>query len=79
MRAIKAFIKPFEVRQSVKIKISLNFYFNTTFKNARDVKGLQFSYGVFKAVYLTQSFHPGHNYPAVPNCSRGLISEGGLV
>ena len=40
MKALKAFIKPFEVpKRSVKIKIQLNFYFNTTFKNARDAKG----------------------------------------
>ena len=37
---LKAFIKPFEAPQrSVKIKIQLNFYFNTTFRNARDWKG----------------------------------------
>ena len=37
---MKAFIKPFEVpKRSVKIKIQLNFYFNTTFRNAQDVKG----------------------------------------
>ena len=40
MKALKAFIKPFEVpKRSVKIKIQLNFYFNTTFKNARDAMG----------------------------------------
>ena len=40
MKALKAFIKPFEAPQrSVKIKISLNFYFNTAFRNARNVKG----------------------------------------
>ena len=39
MKAFKAFIKPFEVpKRSVKIKIQLNFYFNTTFRNARDAK-----------------------------------------
>ena len=39
MKALKAFIKPFEVpKRSVKIKIQLNFYFNTTFRNARDAK-----------------------------------------
>ena len=38
MKAFKAFIKPYEApRKSVKIKILLNFYFNTTFGNARDV------------------------------------------
>ena len=38
--ALKAFIKPFEAQQrTVKIKIQLNFYFNTTFKNSRDGKG----------------------------------------
>ena len=37
---MKAFIKPFEAPQrSVKIKIQLNFYFNTTFRNARVFKG----------------------------------------
>ena len=31
MNALKAFTKPFEVpRKSVQIKISANFYFNTT-------------------------------------------------
>ena len=41
MKALKAFIKPFQAPQrSVKMKIELNFYFNTTFTNARDVKGL---------------------------------------
>ena len=40
MKALKAFIKPFEVpKRSVKIKIQLNFYFNITFRNARDAKG----------------------------------------
>ena len=40
MKAFKAYIKPFEAPQrSVKIKIKLNFYINTTFRNARDVKG----------------------------------------
>ena len=35
-------IKPFEAPQrSMKIKIELNFYFNTTFRNARDVMGLK--------------------------------------
>ena len=39
MRAFKAFIKPSEAPQrSVKIKIQLNFHFNTTLRNARDVK-----------------------------------------
>ena len=34
------FIKPFEAAQrSVKIKIQLNFYFNITVRNARDIKG----------------------------------------
>ena len=38
MKALKAVVKPFEAPQrSVKIKIQLNFYFNTTFRNARDV------------------------------------------
>ena len=40
MKAFKAFIKPSEAPQkSEKIKIELNFNFNTTFKNARDAKG----------------------------------------
>ena len=40
METLKAFIKPFDVPEgSVKIKIQLNFYFNITFRNARDVKG----------------------------------------
>ena len=40
MKALKAFIKYFEEPQrSVKIKIELNFYFSTTFRNAWDVKG----------------------------------------
>ena len=40
MKALKAFIKPFKVQQrSMKIKIYVNFYFNTTFWNERDGKG----------------------------------------
>ena len=40
MKAFKAFIKPFEAPQrSVKIKILVNFYFNTTFCNERGGKG----------------------------------------
>ena len=40
IKALKAFIKPFEGPQrSVKIKFSLNIYCNTTFRNAWDVKG----------------------------------------
>ena len=31
MKASKAFMKPFEASQSVKIKISVDFYFNTIF------------------------------------------------
>ena len=39
MKALNAFIKPFEAPQrSVKIKISVNFYFNSTFLNARGGK-----------------------------------------
>ena len=39
MKALKAFIKPFEVPQrSVKIKILVNFYFNINFLNAQDGK-----------------------------------------
>ena len=38
--ALKDFIKPFEAPQRyVKIKIYINFYFNATFRNARDRKG----------------------------------------
>ena len=40
MKALKAFIKHFEVPQrSVKIKIYVNFHFNTTFWNERGRKG----------------------------------------
>ena len=40
VKKFKAFIKPFEAPQrSVKIKIKLNFYFNTVFKNERAFKG----------------------------------------
>ena len=40
VKALKAFIKPFEAPQgSVKIKLSVNFYFNATFWNARGEKG----------------------------------------
>ena len=40
MKAFMAFIKPFEASQrSVKIKMSLNFSFNTTFRNAWDREG----------------------------------------
>ena len=39
LKPLKAFIKPFEAPQkNVKIKIQFNFYFNTTFRNARGVK-----------------------------------------
>ena len=39
IRALMAFIKPFEApKRSVKIKIQLNFFFNRTFRNARDVR-----------------------------------------
>ena len=39
MKALRAFIKPFEAPQrSEKIKIELNFYFNTTFRNGQVVK-----------------------------------------
>ena len=39
MKALKAFIKPFEALQgSVKIEIYANFYFKTTFWNARGGK-----------------------------------------
>ena len=40
MKALKAFIKPFEAPQrSVKIKIGVNFYFNINFLNVQDGKG----------------------------------------
>ena len=40
MKALKAFIKPCEAPQrSVKIKIYVNFYLNTTLRNARGGKG----------------------------------------
>ena len=40
MKTFKAFIKPFEALQmSVKIKIQVNFSFNTIFENARGMKG----------------------------------------
>ena len=40
MKALNGFIKPFKAsRRSVKIKTSVNFYFNTIFGNARDEKG----------------------------------------
>ena len=39
IKALKAFIKPFEAPQrSVKLKISVNIYFDTTFWNAQDGK-----------------------------------------
>ena len=39
MKALKTFIKLFEAPQRiVKIKFNLIFIFNTTFRNARDVK-----------------------------------------
>ena len=40
MKTLKVFIKPFEAPQrSVEIKISLNFYFNTAFRNDQVFKG----------------------------------------
>ena len=40
MKALKAFIEPFEAPQrSVKINTYVNFYFNTTFWNAQGGKG----------------------------------------
>ena len=40
MKALKAFIKPFEAPQrSVKIKIEVNFYFKINLLNAQDGKG----------------------------------------
>ena len=40
IKVLKGLIKLFEAPQrNVKIKIQLSFYFNTTFRNARDVMG----------------------------------------
>ena len=40
IKALKALIKPFKAPQrSMEIKTSVNFYFNTSFGNARDGKG----------------------------------------
>ena len=40
MKALKAFIKPFEApERSAKTKTYLNFYFNVTFNNAQDGMG----------------------------------------
>ena len=39
MMALKAFMKPVEASQSVKIKIYINFYFNITLSDAWDGKG----------------------------------------
>ena len=40
MMDLKALVKPFEAPQKrVKIKISVNFYFNINFLNAQDGKG----------------------------------------
>ena len=40
MKTFKAVVKPFEAPQtSVKIKIQVNFSFNTIFENARGMKG----------------------------------------
>ena len=39
MTILKAFMKPVEAPQSVKIKIYVNFYFNITLSNAWDGKG----------------------------------------
>ena len=45
MKALKAFIKPFETPQrKVKIKIQLNFYFNTTFRKCTRRLGLKIFY-----------------------------------
>ena len=38
MKALKAFVKPFEAPERTENKIHLNFYFNATFRNARDGK-----------------------------------------
>ena len=63
MKAIKAFIKQFEApERSVKIKINLIFYFNTTFRKARDVNPIQD--GLFGAAH---EWGEGicHTYPAM--------------
>ena len=40
MKALTAFIKPLDApKRSVKIKISVNLYFNINFLNAQDGKG----------------------------------------
>ena len=40
MKALKAFIKPFEAPQrSAKIRIEVNSYFNLHFMKIQDVKG----------------------------------------
>ena len=55
MKAMKAFTKPFEApKRSVKIKIELNFYFDTTCRNTWDVKGLRVS--------LLSEYAPIHNF-----------------
>ena len=47
MKALKAFMKPFEGPQSsVKIKIEVNFYINTTFWNARGGMGKYFKWNL---------------------------------
>ena len=60
MKALKTFIKYYEAPQrSVKIKIELNFYFNTTFRNAWDVKFNQ----VFLSITLNMYFYPNKHLP----------------
>ena len=60
MKALKTFIKYYEAPQrSVKIKIELNFYFNTTFRNAWDVKVNQ----VFLSITLNMYFYPNKHLP----------------
>ena len=55
MKALKAFIKPFEAPQrSVKIKTSANFYFHKTFWDAQGRKSYPFRHQPLKIVKHTQ-------------------------
>ena len=54
MKVFKDFIKPFEVPQrGVKIKIQVNFYFNTTFWPVKGGKGWASSNIKYKRSKLT--------------------------
>ena len=61
-KALKAFMKPSEAPQrSVKTKIWINFYSNTTFWNARAGKGLyQISNSQKKKNVISRNFEIGH-------------------